>query len=316
MQTHKQLTGSQAIFQQDVLAGLAKTPKQLPCKYFYDQRGSQLFDQICELASYYPTRTEAGIMVDNAEAIGQRIGTQAVLVEYGSGSSTKTRLLLDHLHDPIAYIPVDISEAHLLATADHLKRDYPAFDIHPIVADFTQDFELPQAYRDLPITVYFPGSTIGNLEPAGALHLLQGIARLCDAHGGLLIGIDLDKEQRVLLDAYDDAEGVTAKFNLNLLHRINRQLDADFQIDQFRHVAIYNPQFTRIEIYLESCCEQTVLIADTSFAFEQGERILTEYSHKYTVDGFADLAKQAGLDLDQVWTDPDNYFAVLHLNAS
>ncbi|QDS89451.1 Histidine-specific methyltransferase EgtD [Rosistilla ulvae] len=306
---------NEAEFRQDVLTGLSKKQKQLHCKYFYDERGSQLFDQICQLDSYYPTRTESQIMVDNADAIGQRIGSGAVLVEYGSGSSTKTRHLLDHLENQIAYIPVDISEDHLLSTAETLRSDYPHIDIHPIVADFTQGFELPEAYRSSPITVYFPGSTIGNLEPSAAVQLLGMISRQCDSHGGLLIGVDLDKDPQVLLDAYDDELGVTAAFNLNLLHRINRQLDADFQVDHFKHVAIYNAQQSRIEIYIESCIEQRVAIGETAFVFQRGERILTEYSHKYDVGGFAALAAQAGLSVDEVWTDPATYFAVMHFSA-
>ncbi|WP_417747744.1 L-histidine N(alpha)-methyltransferase [Rosistilla oblonga] len=307
---------SDAEFLQDVLAGLSKSQKHLPCKYFYDERGSKLFDQICELDSYYPTRTETGIMADNAEAIGRRLGPEAVLVEYGSGSSTKTRQLLDHLQNPTAYIPVDISEDHLLATAERLKADYPDLDIHPIVADFTQGFEIPTAYRDSQLTVYFPGSTIGNLEPDAAIELLRTIARQCDSHGGLLIGVDLDKAEQVLLDAYDDDLGVTAEFNLNLLHRINRQLNGNFAVDKFRHVAIYNAAKARIEIYLESRCDQAVAIGDAQFTFAEGERILTEYSHKYDVSSFADLARHAGLSVDEVWTDPRDYFAVMHFSAT
>ncbi|QDV69879.1 Histidine-specific methyltransferase EgtD [Rosistilla carotiformis] len=302
-------------FQQDVLAGLAKTPKHLPCKYFYDERGSKLFDEICELDSYYPTRTETQIMIDNADAIGRRIGAGAVLVEYGSGSSTKTRKLLDHLPDPTAYIPVDISEGHLLMTADRLRLDYPDLDIHPIVADFTQGFDLPEVYRDAPLTVYFPGSTIGNLESSDAVDLLGRIAGQCNAQGGLLIGVDLDKDEQVLLDAYDDNQGVTAEFNRNLLHRINRELNANFAVERFKHVAIYNRGESRMELYLESCVEQVVVVGDSQFAFRQGERILTEYSHKYNVTRFAELALQAGLGVDEVWTDANGYFAVMHFSA-
>lgn len=302
-------------FRDDVLQGLAKTKKELHCKYFYDERGSQLFDQICELPEYYPTRTEASIMRQNADAIGRRIGDDAVLVEYGSGSSTKTRLLLDHLSDQRAYLPVDISEDHLLRTADQLRLDYPDLDIHPIVADFTVGFDLPDEFETTPVTVYFPGSTIGNLRPDAAVDLLSQIAKQCHSGGGLLIGFDLDKSPETLVAAYDDAAGVTAKFNLNLLSRINRELGGDFDLDQFAHVAVYNKDHSRIEIYIESLCDQQVSIGDTQINFAEGERIFTEFSHKYAIDQFTVMAKQAGLVADECWTDQDNLFAVMHLSV-
>ncbi len=304
-----------ATFLEDVISGLSKARKVLHCKYFYDERGSQLFDQICELEEYYLTRTETQIMVDNADAIGRRLGAETVLVEYGSGSSTKTRLLLNHLETQKAYLPVDISEEHLLRTAADLKMDYPDLDIRPIVADFTLGFELPKDYRDSQISVYFPGSTIGNLEPRAAVALLKKIAEQCDSHGGLLIGFDLDKDERVLLAAYDDKQGVTAEFNLNLLRRINRELGANFDIDQFRHVASYNAEKSRVEIYIESLTDQCVSVGGCEFLFGDGERILTEYSHKYDVDTFAAMASKAGLIMDQVWMDDNAYFAVMHLSA-
>lgn len=304
-----------ANFLEDVISGLSKARKELHCKYFYDERGSRLFDQICKLEEYYLTRTETQIMVDNADAIGRRLGAETVLVEYGSGSSTKTRLLLNHLDNQKAYLPVDISEEHLLRTAEELKTDYPDLDIRPIVADFTLGFELPEDYRDSQISVYFPGSTIGNLEPQAAVALLQKIAEQCDSHGGLLIGFDLDKDERVLLAAYDDEQGVTAEFNLNLLRRINRELDANFDIDQFQHVASYNAEKSRVEIYIESLTDQCVSVGDSKFLFGDGERIFTEYSHKYGVDTFAAMASKAGLTMDQFWVDDNAYFAIMHLSA-
>ncbi|MEZ6088619.1 MAG: L-histidine N(alpha)-methyltransferase [Pirellulaceae bacterium] len=327
-------------FRRDVLQGLSQSKRQLPCKYFYDRRGSLLFDQICELPEYYPTRTEAGIMADNVDAIARRIGSDAVIVEYGSGSSTKTRLLLDHLVQPHAYVPVDISREHLLQTANKLREDYPHIDIHPVVADFTAPFSLPHPFRRTIKrrtggsdalhsesspgvasdsascnTVYFPGSTIGNLEPDAAVVLLQSIADQCQPGGGLLIGFDLKKNPDILQAAYDDSQGVTAQFNLNLLHRMNRELDAEVDVDQFRHVAVYNDAMSRIEIYIESCIDQSVRIENSTFQFDAGDRILTEYSHKYDIETFTSMAELAGLVPDEVWTDADDYFAIMHLSA-
>ncbi|KAA1258691.1 Histidine-specific methyltransferase EgtD [Rubripirellula obstinata] len=301
-------------FRDDVIRGLSKREKELHCKYLYDEKGSQLFDQICELPEYYPTRTEASIMQQNADAIGHRIGNDAVLVEYGSGSSTKTRLLLDHLDDQRAYLPVDISDEHLMRTADQLRSDYPGLDIHPIVADFTAGFDLPDEFETTPVTVYFPGSTIGNLRTDLAVDLLSEIAKQCHSGGGLLIGFDLDKCPDRLVAAYDDAAGVTAKFNLNLLSRINRELDGDFDLDQFKHVAIYSEEHSRIEIYIESQTDQIVTVGDAEFSFSEGERILTEHSHKYSIDQFESMAAQAGFAMDECWTDDENLFAVMHLS--
>jgi dimethylhistidine N-methyltransferase len=303
-------------FAHDVLTGLQQPRKELHCKYFYDERGSRLFDQICELREYYLTRTESAIMMGNSAAIAKRIGRQAVLIEYGSGSSTKTRLLLDHLEAPQAYLPVDISEEHLLKTAKLLEVDYPELDIHPIVADFTSGFELPPAYRASNVTVFFPGSTIGNLEVEAAVALLRRIAVQCGPQGGLLIGFDLLKDERILLDAYDDPHGVTAEFNLNLLHRINRELGANFNVDNFAHLAVFNRPMERIEIFIESRLEQTVSICGQQIGFARGERIFTEFSHKYHIDGFRQMAHKAGLSMDDVWVDVDSYFAVMHLSVA
>jgi dimethylhistidine N-methyltransferase len=301
-------------FHDDVIEGLSKNEKELHCKYLYDEKGSQLFDQICELPEYYPTRTEASIMQDNADAIGNRIGDDAVLVEYGSGSSTKTRLLLDHLNNQRAYLPVDISDEHLMRTADQLRSDYPNLVIHPIVADFTAGFDLPQEFETTPVTVYFPGSTIGNLRTNRAVVLLSEIAKQCHSGGGLLIGFDLDKCPETLVAAYDDAAGVTAAFNLNLLTRINRELNADFDLDHFKHVAIYSEEHSRIEIYIESQAEQTVTVGDAEFSFAKGERILTEHSHKYSIDQFTAMAAKAGFAMDECWTDDAKRFVVMHLS--
>lgn len=300
-------------FLADVLAGLQRVPKQLPCKYFYDARGSVLFDRICHLDEYYLTRTELCILEQYADAMGSQIGPGAMLVEYGSGSSVKTRYLLDALPDVVAYAGVDVSEEHLHRAVRELARDYPLVEVLSAVADFTEEFALPvPRRRPTHTTIYFPGSTIGNFTPAEATDLLRGIARRCGRGGGLLIGIDLKKDAQTLEAAYNDRLGVTALFNLNLLQRINRELGADFDLAQFTHRAVYNGAQGRIEMSLVSRCSQVVTLADHRIAFDDGEAIGTEYSHKYAVDEFAALAATAGLEFCREWTDRDRLVAVLH----
>ncbi|CAN5279098.1 L-histidine N(alpha)-methyltransferase [soil metagenome] len=304
----------QTEFFNDVVAGLGATTKELPCKYFYDKHGSELFDQICNLDEYYLTRAELGIMHEFAGQMGEQIGTNVRLVEYGSGSSVKTRYLLDALIQASAYVPVDISGEHLAATAAELAVDYPRVEILPVSADFTKPFSLPTPTRPFSHTaVYFPGSTIGNFKPELAVKLLRQISTLCGPGGGLLIGIDLKKDAATIEAAYNDRLGVTAQFNLNLLTRINRELDADFHVDQFEHRAVYNPDLGRVEIDLVSRRSQYVTVAGQAFAFALGEAIRTEYSHKYSIDEFAVLAKTAGLSLHREWTDAGKNFAELHL---
>ena len=298
----------------DVLEGFSKPHKALPCKYFYDERGSQLFDQICELDEYYLTRCEQAIMDQCVGEMAFQLGEGVMLVEFGSGSSTKTEVLLENLIAPAAYVPLDISEEHLLSTADGLRERFPEIEILPLVADFTKPFVLPTSkIKPSHCAVYFPGSTIGNFRPETAQLLLQKIAKLLGSEGGLLIGIDLQKDPDVILDAYNDSLGITDKFNLNLLSRINRELDADIDVDQFEHLAIYNERLGRVEIYLVSCCEQVVEVNNRRFRFTEGEKIFTEYSHKYTVEGFSQLAATAGFELHRHWTDANDFFAVLHL---
>lgn len=301
-------------FFRDVVIGLGKKHKTLPCKYFYDEVGSQLFDQICELDEYYLTRIERSIMENFADSMAEQIGERVMLVELGSGSSTKTRVLLDALRHPTAYAPVDISEEHLLKTADELRIAYPNIEILPVVADFTADFDLPQS--EIPSShaaVYFPGSTIGNFTEADAGNLMGTMARILGVGGGVLIGIDLQKDATVIQKAYDDSDGITAEFNLNILRRINDELDGEFDLNAFQHQAVYNSEVGRIEIYLESRSDQVVKIGEREINFYAGEQILTEYSHKYTVDGFAKLAAEQGFELHKYWTDSREYFAVLHL---
>ena len=299
----------------DVLDGLGTQPKSLPCKYLYDARGSQLFDKICDLEEYYLTRTESSIMVDNAKDIASSLGEQILLVEFGSGSSIKTRVLLENLVSPVAYLPVDISEEHLLSTADQLEKDYPDLTVHPVVGDFTQEIEIPDIYDLEKTFVYFPGSTIGNFEHTEASELLAKIRHLCGPEGGLLVGFDLKKETQVLEVAYNDPQGVTASFSLNILRRLNRELDANFDLAAYKHLSYFNENEGRIEIFIESLADQTVRICNEEIVLAEGERIHTEYSHKYSIDGFADLAEDAGLKLDHVWTDSRDYFAVMLLRV-
>ncbi len=300
-------------FREDILNGLQRTPKRLPCKYFYDQRGSQLFDTICQTEDYYLTRTETQVMQQYAAEMGECLGEQVMLIEFGSGSSIKTRDLLDHLHNPAAYVPVDISYEHLLASAAEIANEYPNIEILPVCADFTQPFNLPCPTQEASHNaVYFPGSTIGNFQVDAAKRLLESIGQMCGQQGGLLIGVDLQKDRDVLEKAYNDEEGVTAEFNLNLLRRMQRELDASLDVSAFEHHAFYNDRQGRIEIYLRSRTDQTIRLDGHHLRLDAGELIHTEYSHKYTVEGFAEMAGEVGWTLRKVWTDPDAYFAVMH----
>ena len=295
----------------EVLAGLQDQPKHLPSKFFYDERGSKLFDAICELDEYYPTRTELAIMRAHIDAMVEALGPRVRLVEYGSGSSLKTRILLDHLPAPAGYVPVDISREHLLQAAEEIAEQYPEVPVLPVCADYTSDYRLPDPGRTVERTaIYYPGSTIGNFTPETARDFLAHMAQRVGSNGGLLIGVDLQKDRDLLYAAYNDAEGVTAAFNKNLLRRINRELDADFSLDRFRHEAIYNAEHGRIEMHLVSETAQRVTVNDVEIPFEAGERICTEYSYKYTLDGFAELAESAGWSVEQVWTDDEQLFSV------
>lgn len=297
----------------EVLEGLQRPQKYLPCKLFYDETGSRLFDRICELDEYYPTRTEAQIMRDHLDEITAVFGPDTLLVEFGSGSSTKTRLLLDHLPNLAGYVPIDISETHLLASARDLQAEYPELDIYPLPADYTRPIRLPVIRRPVQRRIaFFPGSTIGNFTRREAGEFLVGIAAMCGARGGLLIGVDLQKDHAVLEAAYNDAEGVTAAFNLNILDHLNRLFDADFNPARFRHQAFYNEPHGRIEMHLVSRAGQVVTVAGRPIGFRRGETILTEHSHKYTPEGFARLAADA-FRVERVWTDPRRYFSLQYL---
>ena len=296
----------------DALAGLAAAQKTLPCKYFYDDRGSALFDQICALPEYYPTRTELAISRQYAAEMATACGPHALLVELGSGSSTKTRVLLDHLRAPAAYVPVDIARDFLRASADSLAAAYPGLTVQPVCADFTRPFT-PPALPARRTVVYFPGSTIGNFTATEATALLTSIAALVGETGGVLIGVDLQKPVAALEAAYNDAQGVTAAFNKNLLVRLNRELAADFDLEHFAHRAVWDADAGRIEMRLLSLRDQRVHIDGHTFTFTTGEHIRSEYSHKYTLEQFAGMAAAAGLRVHQVWTDREQLFSVQYL---
>ena len=298
-------------FLNDVLTGLQNSQKELPCKYFYDEAGSKLFDQICEQPDYYPTRTELAIMRAHAPEMAARLGAGCQLIEYGSGSSLKTPLLLGPMARPVIYAPVDVAAEHLALAAKSIAKRFPEVEVTPVVADFTRPFELPEpAARIARRVVYFPGSTIGNFCPLEAADLLAGIARRVGPGGTLLIGVDLKKDAATLGRAYNDSAGVTAAFNLNLLTRINRELGANFDLSQFRHRAHYHAEHGRVEMHLVSQRAQTVTIGGREIAFGQDETIHTENSHKYTLGEFRDLAAPAGLSRVQVWTDARELFSV------
>jgi dimethylhistidine N-methyltransferase len=300
-------------FRADVLAGLRAEPKRLPSKYFYDDRGSQLFDQVCELEEYYLTRTEIQIMHDHAAEMAERIGRSATVIELGSGSSLKTGWLLTHLPRPAAYVPVDISPEHLIRSAARIADKFSDLEVHPLHADFSQPITLPTCQMSVDRrVVYFPGSTIGNFEPASAVALLKRIGGLVGRGGGLLIGYDLVKDREVLEAAYNDSAQITAEFNKNLLRRINDELDGRFPLDLFEHKAIYNASHARIEMYLVSQADQRIAIGDEEIEFAQGEWIRTELSHKFRLSSFAALAIQAGFAQQQVWTDSRQLFAVAY----
>ncbi|WP_414638897.1 L-histidine N(alpha)-methyltransferase [Aquabacterium sp.] len=294
-------------FATELIQGLSRTPRQLSPKWFYDERGSRLFERICELPEYYPTRTELALMRRHAVDMARHIGPQADVVEFGAGASRKIRLLLDALEAPRRFIPIDISGTHLLAAARQLSRDYPDLLIEPMAADFTQPLYLsrPVGRR----IGFFPGSSIGNFEPTEALALLKHMASLLEG-GGLLIGVDLIKPPATLHAAYNDSQGVTAAFNLNVLARANAELGANFQLDRFAHSAFYNPPERRIEMHLISRCRQVVTVASTRFEFQEGDSIHTENSYKYTVEQFQALARHAGFDPQAVWQDDAGAFSI------
>jgi dimethylhistidine N-methyltransferase len=295
-------------FAADVIAGLTALPKRLPPKYFYDDIGSDLFEQITALPEYYPTRRELGILANNAAAIAALLSPGTALVEFGSGSSRKVRILLGASETIRAYVPVDISVGMLNGEAVALQRDFPKVTVHPVAADFTLPFALPVPAQRR--AGFFPGSTIGNFEPHEARSFLRHAGRMLGSGALLIIGVDLIKAPEVLHAAYNDAAGVTAAFNLNLLARINRELGADFDLDGFEHHAFYNREHHRIEMHLASRRRQRVRVCGEAIDFRTGETIHTENSYKYTVPSFSALARGSGWSPVSVWTDANGYFSV------
>jgi dimethylhistidine N-methyltransferase len=303
--------------QREIIAGLKRHPKTLPCKFLYDERGSRLFDAICELEEYYPTRTETRILRDNIGKIAALCGPHCLLVELGSGTSTKTRLLLDYLKAPVAYVPIDISRSHLIHAAEGLNGDYGALEILPVCADYSDPLTLPApAKTPGRVVVFFPGSTIGNFAPREAAAFLRRIATWCHPGDAFLVGVDLQKDRQILLAAYNDAKGITSAFNLNLLRRANEELGANFICAQFRHRAIYNENHDRVEMHLVSRCKQRVTIAGNQIDFDKGEHIVTEYSYKYRIETFHQLASRAGWQPERTWVDENRLFSVNYLTLT
>lgn len=301
-------------FRTEVLNGLRKAQKELPSKYFYDEHGSYLYERISSLDEYYPPRTEMAIMKAHIKEIVELLGPNTRLIEYGCGNCVKTRILLDHLPDISTYVPIDISVEQLRRVSQELTSHYLGLEVLPVCADYTSHFELPVTKRQADRTiVFFPGSTIGNFDPASAKIFLERIAGVCGTDGALLIGVDLKKDPDILQRAYNDRDSITAAFNLNLLERINRELDGDFQPDNFRHYAFYNDRESRIEMHLVSLKEQIVHLGDSSILFNKGESIWTESSYKYNLDDFKQLVANTGFKVEKVWTDERQWFSIQYL---
>jgi dimethylhistidine N-methyltransferase len=309
-------TADREEFRDAVLDGLSRKPRAIPARFLYDAQGSALFDEICELPEYYLTRTETQILADCAQNIARLAGTGCALVEFGSGSSVKSRLLLDAMGDLAVYAPIDISRQHLERSAGRLRREYPNLRVEPVCSDYMSLRSLPHIAQDARRIGFFPGSTIGNLEPAEATAFLRRARHLLGDDGVLIVGVDLRKDEQQLHDAYNDSAGVTAAFTLNLLRRMNRELDATFDLAGFAHEAFYNPGEGRIEIYFRSLRDQSVRVSGQSLAFKKGERVHTEYSYKYDVAGIEELARSGGFRVTEIWTDEGRRFAVACLSAA
>ncbi|MBU6486252.1 MAG: L-histidine N(alpha)-methyltransferase [Burkholderiales bacterium] len=309
---------SDSAFCRDLLAGLSRTPRSIAPKYFYDAHGSALFDRICELPEYYPTRTERRILERYGREMAEVVGPQADIIEFGAGSLEKIRILLQSFEArtlPRRYFPIDISAAHLEEAARRMHADCPWLEVRPVAADYMNEAQLKGLDAATGRRVgFFPGSTIGNFDEYEAMTFLRSAARLLEG-GGLLVGVDLVKDPQTLHRAYNDAQGVTAAFNLNLLRRANTELSADFDVGAFAHYAFYDPRKHRIEMHLVSRCAQTVRVAGQSFDFEEGESLHTESSHKFTIEGFRKLAVSAGFRPGPVWTDEARLFSVHWLGS-
>ena len=304
-----------ADFREDIIQGLSAPEPYILPKYFYDETGSRLFEEICNTEEYYPTRTEVGIIRNNIDNIVETLGKDCLLIEPGSGDSYKVRLLLDALR-PIAYLPIDISRRYLQDEAQKLAAEFTWLNVHAVCADFTGKLELPYHVESTNKVAFFPGSTIGNFLPDQAVAVLREIKMMVGDGGGLLIGVDLQKESEILNAAYNDKKGFTDQFNKNLLLRINRELGANFDLGQFRHSAFFNEEKHRIEMHLISLQDQQVTIGDLVFQFKEDQSILTEYSHKYTVEHFQRLAEEAGFHCVKTWLDEDQLFSVFYLSVA
>ena len=304
-------------FLADVIAGLSANPRTLPCKYFYDDRGAALFQKICELPEYYVTRTELDILDRNRAEIASYLGPNIQLIGLGTGAGTKTRILIEALEKLATYIPVDISEKQLRESAALFRKIFPELEILPVCADYLQPVVLPSSrHKAARNIVYFPGSTIGNFEPHQAVEFLRRIAKVCRQDGGLLIGADLKKDRDVIEAAYNDRASITAQFNLNLLQRVNRELGADFDLDCWHHRAVYNSDAGRIEMYVISDIDQFVHVGEEKFHFRRSEKIVTEYSYKYAPEEFAALARKAGFQFAQMWSDDARLFGVFYFTCN
>ena len=303
-----------ADFEKDIIQGLSASEPYISPKYFYDETGSKIFEDICTTEEYYPTRTEVSIIRDNIDDLVKNLGKECLLIEPGSGDSYKVRLLLDALR-PIAYLPIDISRRYLQDEAKKLAVEFTWLNVHAVCADFTGKLKLPYHVETTGKVAFFPGSTIGNFIPEQAVGVLQEIKKMVGQDGGLLIGVDLQKDPAILNAAYNDKKGFTAQFNLNLLTRINTELGADFKVDNFKHHAFYNEEKNRIEMHLLSLQDQQVKISEHVFEFKKNETILTEYSHKYSIESFQKLAEKAGFERVKTWVDDEKLFSVHYLKV-
>lgn len=302
-------------FKASVIEGLSSPQKKLSSKYFYDVRGSQLFDKITELPEYYLSRTETDLLRIYADEFAELIGEGSSLIEFGSGSSTKVRILLNALQSPTAYVPIDISREYLIQSAKELAVSYPDLPVVPICADYTRPIKLPFIPNENSRAGFFPGSTIGNFTYQDAVKFLRTVANDLGSGNGLLIGVDLKKDVKILRAAYNDAAGVTAEFNLNILRHINRALGVDMDPNEFTHDALWNHEKGRIEMHLVSKCNQTVYFENLEFEFIEGESIHTENSHKYTIEGFQSLAALAGWEACKYWKDSNNLYSIHYLRV-
>ncbi len=307
------VTGPDLDFEAGVIEGLSRPRKSLPCRFFYDARGSELFEEITKVPEYYPTRTEIAILEAHAAEMTKTVLERAVLVEFGSGSSRKTEILLKTLRDLAAYVPVDVSQSALNEARRRLLERFPALIVRPIVGDFSQPVAFPEDLIEAPKLGFFPGSTIGNFSPAATGRLLCTMRAMLSPEGRLIVGVDLKKDARTLVRAYNDDGGVTAAFNLNLLARINRELEGSFDLNGFHHEAIYDPREGRIEMHIVSVKDQAASVRGRWFRFEPGETIHTENSYKYSIGQFQELARTAGWVPGRVWLDDGNLFSVHEL---